>query len=55
MKKKVIALSAFVMACTTMFVACGGGGNDSVGGGNGNTITAKPLTVSELGEGFKEA
>ena len=56
MKKKVFALSALVMACITMFAACGGGGgNDSAGGGNGNTITAKPLTVSELGAGFNEA
>ena len=56
MKKKVFAVSALLMACTTMFVACSGdGGKDSVGAGNGNNITAKPLTVSELGEGFNEA
>ena len=60
MKKKLMAFIASVITCTTALVSCGGsGGKESTGGnggtGNSNMITAKPLTVQDLGEGFKEA
>ena len=60
MKKKILAFIASVIACTTALVSCGGSGGNSTsesGGGNANSnmITAKPLTVQELGEGFKES
>ena len=58
MKQKFMALSALALACTTMFASCGGNGGNgggTAGGSNGNKITASPLSVSELGEGFNEA
>ena len=58
MNKKIFKkLMALAMCCSTIFsvAACGGGGDTSESGnsgGNSGKITAKPLTVAELGEGF---
>lgn len=58
MNKKIFKkLMALAMCCSTILsvAACGGGGNTSESGnsgGNSGKITAKPLTVAELGEGF---
>ena len=59
MKKKLISsISAFLLCCTTVFgaVSCGkdkkGSGTGAGNGGVKGMITAKPLSVAELGAGF---
>ena len=52
MKKKIVASTlAFVACCSACagFVGCGGAGATN----NGSTISAKPLTVAQLGEGYQ--
>ena len=61
MKKNIKAYLALALACTSLFAACGGGG-DSTGnpgqstsecaGGNSNMISTQALSVEELGEGY---
>ena len=52
MKKKIVASTlAFVACCSACagFVGCGGAGSTN----NGSTISAKPLTVAQLGDGYQ--
>ena len=67
MKKKITAYLALALASVSVFASCGGNGGNggglqsseepgtSSGGGNGNMISAQPLSVQELGEGFNAA
>ncbi len=61
MKKNIMAYLALTVACTSLFASCGGssaGGTESSstsGGNNGNMISAQPLSLQELGEGFNSA
>ena len=66
MKKKITAYLALALASVSVFASCGGSANGgdlqssedlgtSSGGSNGNMISAQPLSVEELGEGFNAA
>ena len=54
MKKNIKAYLALGLACASLFASCGTNGGTQTGN-NGNTISAKPLSVQELGEGFNAA